>query len=250
MNWAFPLLAVVLAYAIGSLSFAVIISRCMGLNDPRSYGSGNPGATNVLRSGNKKAAILTLLSDALKGFFPVLAVVLLQERLGWNPAVAAWVALAAFLGHLWPVFFNFQGGKGVATAAGVLLALEPLLGAGVLATWLLVAYATRYSSLAAIVAALSVPFYQLLFWGPSATTLALVPMSLLLIWRHEGNIRKLLAGKESKIGQKASGASASSATTSAEPASHHAQYVQHQKAHKTPHAHSKSPKSHHPKGKH
>jgi len=224
MNWAFPLLAVVLAYAIGSLSFAVIISQCMGLNDPRSYGSGNPGATNVLRSGNKKAAILTLVLDALKGFFPVLAVVLLQERLGWSQATASWVALAAFLGHLWPVFFKFQGGKGVATAAGALLALEPLLGAGVLATWLLVAYATRYSSLAAIVAALSVPLYQLLFWGPSATTLALVPMSLLLIWRHEGNIRKLLAGKESKIGQKA-------------PQAPHEQLNKH-------------PKPHHPKGKH
>lgn len=203
MNLAVSLATIVVAYLIGSLSFAVIVSRVMGLNDPRSYGSGNPGATNVLRSGNKKAALLTLAFDALKGYVPVLAVLLLQPQLGVGETTVGLVGLAAFLGHLWPVFFRFQGGKGVATAAGVLLALNPALGAATLATWLIVAYATRYSSLAAIMAAAFVPFYQMLIWGPSGVLLALIPMCLLLVWRHEGNIRKLLKGTESKIGQKA-----------------------------------------------
>ncbi|TDM09828.1 MAG: glycerol-3-phosphate acyltransferase [Ideonella sp. MAG2] len=200
------LIAVLVAYAIGSLSFAVIVSRLMGLNDPRSYGSGNPGATNVLRSGNRKAAILTLVFDALKGYLPVLAALWLMPRFGWGEATVAFVGLAAFLGHLWPVFFNFQGGKGVATAAGVLLAINPVLGAATLATWLIVAFFTRYSSLAAIVAALFAPFYQLLIWGPSLQVLPIAVMSLLLVWRHEANIRKLMAGTESRIGQKAAGA--------------------------------------------
>lgn len=239
MNTALPLLAIVLAYLIGSLSFAVIVSRVMGLNDPRSYGSGNPGATNVLRSGNKKAAILTLLLDAFKGAVPVLLVRSLETPLGWGPDLAAWAGLAAFIGHLWPVFFKFKGGKGVATAAGVLLALEPGLGLLTLFTWLAIAYTTRYSSLAAIMAALSVPLYQMLIWGASATSLALVPMCLLLVWRHEGNIRKLFAGEESKIGQKANGAAPAAQET---PPSHHAQYMQHKKTH--PHH------SHTHKGKH
>jgi glycerol-3-phosphate acyltransferase PlsY len=199
----FPLLAILAGYLIGSLSFAVIVSRLMGLSDPRSYGSGNPGATNVLRSGNKAAAILTLLFDALKGYVPVLLVLGYGQRFGMEEGTAALVGLAAFIGHLWPVFFRFQGGKGVATAAGVLLAINPLLGAATLATWLIVAYFTRYSSLAAIVAALFAPFYQMLIWGGGPVVLAVGLMGLMLVWRHEANIRKLMAGTESKLGQKA-----------------------------------------------
>jgi glycerol-3-phosphate acyltransferase PlsY len=196
-------LAIGAAYLVGSLSFAVIISRLMGLADPRSYGSGNPGATNVLRSGNKAAALLTLAFDVLKGYLPVMAALLWQERLGLGPFAIALVGLAAFLGHLWPVYFRFQGGKGVATAAGVLLALNPVLGAATLASWLLIALFFRYSSLASLVAAAFAPFFQLLIWGVKPAMLCIVPMSLLLVWRHGPNIRKLLAGTESKIGQKA-----------------------------------------------
>ena len=195
-------LVVVASYLVGSLSFAVLISRWMGLADPRSYGSGNPGATNVLRSGNKAAALLTLAFDALKGYVPVLAALLLQERLKLGPFTIALVGLAAFLGHLWPVFFRFQGGKGVATAAGVLMALNPVLGAATLASWLLIAVFFRYSSLASLVAAVFAPFFQLLIWGMKPAMLCIVPMSLLLVWRHGANIRKLLAGTESKIGKK------------------------------------------------
>jgi len=196
-------LAIGAAYLVGSLSFAVIISRLMGLADPRSYGSGNPGATNVLRSGNKAAALLTLAFDVLKGYLPVMVALLWQERLGLGPFAIALVGLAAFLGHLWPVYFRFQGGKGVATAAGVLLALNPVLGAATLASWLLIAVFFRYSSLASLVAAAFAPFFQLLIWGVKPAMLCIVPMSLLLVWRHGPNIRKLLAGTESKIGQKA-----------------------------------------------
>ncbi len=205
MNPVASALAVIAAYLIGSLSFAVIVSRVMGLSDPRSYGSKNPGATNVLRSGNKLAAILTLALDALKGYVPVFAALLLAPRFGFGEGTVAWVGLAAFVGHLWPLFFRFKGGKGVATAAGVLLALNPWLGVATLATWLIIAFFFRYSSLASLVAALFAPFYQLLIWGPGPTVLPLVLMSLLLVWRHEGNIRKLLAGTESRIGQKAAG---------------------------------------------
>ncbi|EGJ09834.1 MULTISPECIES: glycerol-3-phosphate 1-O-acyltransferase PlsY [Rubrivivax] len=211
--------AILAAYLLGSLSFAVLVSRTMGLADPRSYGSGNPGATNVLRSGNKKAALMTLLFDALKGYLPVLAVVLFGARWGLAPTVAAFVGLAAFVGHLWPVFFRFQGGKGVATAAGALLGLNPALGAAVLAVWLLVAFTTRYSSLASIAAAFCAPLVQALVWGVDLSMLAIVGMSLLLVWRHEGNIRKLLAGTESKIGQKAAPA-ASHTKASAHPPRH------------------------------
>jgi glycerol-3-phosphate acyltransferase PlsY len=199
-------LAVLAGYLIGSLSFAVIVSRLMGLSDPRSYGSKNPGATNVLRSGNKAAAILTLALDALKGYVPVVAALLLGPKFGWGEATVAWVGLAAFLGHLWPVFFRFQGGKGVATAAGVLMALNPWLGLATLASWLIIAVFFRYSSLASIVAALFAPFYQLLIWGVEPAVLPITVMSLLLVWRHEGNIRKLLSGTESRIGQKATAA--------------------------------------------
>lgn len=196
------LAAIVVAYLIGSLSFAVIVSRGFGLADPRSYGSKNPGATNVLRSGHRAAAILTLLLDALKGFVPVWLALLWSSRFGWGETTIAFVGLAAFLGHLWPVFFRFAGGKGVATAAGVLLAFNPWLGLATLATWGIIALFFRYSSLASIVAAAFAPFYQLLIWGPSPLALAIVPMSLLLVWRHSGNIRKLLKGTESKLGQK------------------------------------------------
>ena len=202
-------LATLLAYLVGSLSFAVIVSRAMGLNDPRSYGSGNPGATNVLRSGNRAAAGLTLAFDVLKGYLPVLLVWLYGERFGLGEGTLGLVGLAAFLGHLWPVFFRFQGGKGVATAAGVLLALNPWLGLATLASWLIIAGFFRYSSLASIVAAAFAPFYQLLIWGAEPMALAIGVMSLLLIWRHEGNIRKLIAGTESRIGHKpAAGAAA------------------------------------------
>jgi glycerol-3-phosphate acyltransferase PlsY len=201
--WFWSLVAIVAAYLIGSLSFAVIVSRAMGLSDPRSYGSKNPGATNVLRSGNRAAAILTLVFDALKGYVPVVAATLLAPRLGFGPITVAFVALAAFAGHLWPLFFGFKGGKGVATAAGVLLGINPLLGAATLATWIIIAVFFRYSSLASIVAALFAPLYQLLIWGPEPSALAVAAMSLLLVWRHTGNIQKLMAGTESKIGQKA-----------------------------------------------
>jgi glycerol-3-phosphate acyltransferase PlsY len=197
-----PLIAALAAYLIGSLSFAVLVSRAMGLGDPRSYGSGNPGATNVLRSGNKGAAVLTLVLDALKGFLPVWAVAAFGGHWGLGEGTAALVGVAAFLGHLWPVFFEFKGGKGVATAAGVLMGLNPWLGVGTLVTWLMIAYFFRYSSLAALISALFAPFYQLLIWGPGPTAIAAGVMGLLLIWRHSANIQKLLNGTESKLGQK------------------------------------------------
>ena len=203
MQSLLPLLAALAAYLVGSLSFAVIISRLMGLNDPRTYGSGNPGATNVLRSGNKTAAILTLVFDALKGYVPVLLVVIYGPAYGLGEGTAALVGLAAFLGHLWPVFFRFQGGKGVATAAGVLLGLNPWLGLATLLTWVIIAGFFRYSSLAAIVSAAFAPFYQLLIWGGGPIAGAVAVMGLLLIWRHSANIQKLLKGTESKLGQKA-----------------------------------------------
>jgi glycerol-3-phosphate acyltransferase PlsY len=202
------LAAIVAAYLVGSLSFAVILSRLFGLADPRSYGSKNPGATNVLRSGHRAAAMLTLALDALKGYLPVVLALLFAPRFGWGETTVAFVGLAAFLGHLWPVFFRFAGGKGVATAAGVLLGFNPWLGAATLLTWVIIAAFFRYSSLASIVSALFAPFYQLLIWEASPIALAIAVMSLLLIWRHSGNIRKLLAGTESKLGQKAATAAA------------------------------------------
>ncbi|MEO8154987.1 MAG: glycerol-3-phosphate 1-O-acyltransferase PlsY [Rhizobacter sp.] len=201
-TYLYPALAVLAAYLIGSLSFAVIVSRVMGLSDPRSYGSGNPGATNVLRSGNRTAAILTLVFDALKGFVPVILVQQLGKPYGLHEGTVAMVGLAAFLGHLWPLFFRFQGGKGVATAAGVLLAFNPWLGLATMLTWIIIAVFFRYSSLAAIVAAAFAPFYQLLIWDAGPVVGAIVVMSLLLIWRHSANIQKLFAGTESRLGQK------------------------------------------------
>ena len=209
MSWTgflAPLGAVGAAYLIGSLSFAVIISRLMGLADPRSYGSGNPGATNVLRSGHRGAAIMTLAFDVLKGYVPVFLALWLGGPFGLGPLTVAAVGLAAFVGHLWPVFFRFQGGKGVATAAGVLLALNPLLAAATLASFALIVGFTRYVSLGSIVAAVFAPFFQLLIWGAEPALLTLVPMGLLLIWRHQGNIRKLLAGTESRLGQRVTSA--------------------------------------------
>jgi glycerol-3-phosphate acyltransferase PlsY len=195
-------LAVLAAYLIGSLSFAVIVSRGMGLEDPRRYGSGNPGATNVLRSGNRTAALLTLAFDALKGYVPVLLALVFGPRYGLGEVTVAFVGLAAFVGHLWPVFFGFKGGKGVATAAGVLMALNPWLGAATLLTWLIVALFFRYASLASIAAAVFAPFYQLLGWGVAPMLLAICAMSLLLLWRHQPNMRKLFAGTESRLGAK------------------------------------------------
>ena len=207
----FLLLAVVAGYLIGSLSFAVIVSRLMGLSDPRSYGSGNPGATNVLRSGNKAAAILTLVFDALKGYVPVLLVLKFGAPYGLEEGSAALVGLAAFIGHLWPVFFKFVGGKGVATAAGVLLAINPWLGLAVLAVWIAMAVVFRYSSLASLSAAVAAPLLQMLVWGVGPELPAIALMSLLLIWRHSANIRKLMAGTESKLGQKAAPSAAAPA---------------------------------------
>ncbi|HZW76200.1 MAG TPA: glycerol-3-phosphate 1-O-acyltransferase PlsY, partial [Caldimonas sp.] len=186
-----PSLAVLAAYLVGSLSFAVIVSRVMGLSDPRTYGSGNPGATNVLRSGSKKAAILTLVLDALKGYVPVLLAVQLGPRYGLGEGTVALVALAAFLGHLYPVFFRFRGGKGVATAAGTLFGIDPLLGAATLATWIIIAAFFRYSSLAAVVSAVFAPFYDFLIWGGGPEAAAITVMALLLLWRHRLNIKRL-----------------------------------------------------------
>ena len=194
------LAAVAAAYLIGSLSFAVIVSKFYGLDDPRSYGSGNPGATNVLRSGRKKAAALTLLGDALKGLVAVLLARWLQSHFGLADEVVAAVAVAVLAGHMWPLFFGFKGGKGVATAGGVLLALNPLHGLAVLATWLAVAFLTRYSSLAAITAAFMAPIYWQLFYGIDARALVILFIAALLVWRHRENINRLLKGKESKIG--------------------------------------------------
>ena len=220
--------AVLAAYLLGSLSFAVIVSRVMGLADPRSYGSKNPGAANVLRSGNRKAAVMTLAFDALKGYVPVLLAWVYGPRIGLGETTVALVGLAAFLGHLWPVFFGFKGGKGVATAAGVLLGLNPWLGLATLATWIIIAAFTRYSSLAALVAAVFAPFYQVLIWGGGPIAVAVFVMGALLVWRHRANIQKLLNGTESKLGQKASGAA---------PAVKHAAHHPHGHSHKHSHKH-------------
>ncbi|WP_186116163.1 glycerol-3-phosphate 1-O-acyltransferase PlsY [Burkholderia gladioli] len=195
------LIATIVAYLIGSVSFAVVVSALMGLADPRSYGSKNPGATNVLRSGNKKAAVLTLLGDAFKGW---LAVWLVRHfGIGGELGVAL-AAIAVFLGHLYPIFFRFQGGKGVATAAGVLLAISPALGIATLLSWLVIAFCFRYSSFAALVAAVFAPIFDVWLFGTrdNPVAWAVLAMSLLLIWRHRANISKLLKGQESRIGDK------------------------------------------------
>lgn len=205
-----PLSVVVLAYLLGSLSFAVIVSKFMGLSDPRSYGSKNPGATNVLRSGNKKAAVLTLLFDAVKGCVPVAVLLQYGEAYGLTEGVAAAAGLAAFLGHLYPVFFKFEGGKGVATALGVLMGISPLLGLAVAITWLGIAWYSRYSSLAALLAAVLAPvYYAMAADGPlwdfnGAIFGMLCVMGILLVWRHRDNVNRLLAGTETKLGAKKS----------------------------------------------
>ena len=200
-------LATLAAYLLGSLSFAVIVSRVMGLSDPRSYGSKNPGATNVLRTGSKPAAIATLLLDALKGWLPVALVVWHGERFGLQEGTVALVGLAAFLGHLYPVFFRFQGGKGVATALGVLFGVDWVLGLAVALTWLIIAFFFRYSSLASLVAAVFAPVYYLFgnglaWYADKRIALALGVMALLLFWRHRENIGRLAQGKESRLGSK------------------------------------------------
>lgn len=196
------LLVCLAAYLIGSLSFAVIVSKMMGLPDPHTYGSGNPGATNVLRSGSKKAAILTLLLDAAKGWLAVYLAKWVAPALDLNEWAIAGVALAVFLGHLFPVFYQFAGGKGVATAAGVLLAVNPWLGLATLITWVAVAACFRYSSLAALMAAIFAPMYTFWLFGTKPMIWAVLVMCALLIWRHKANIQKLMAGQESRIGRK------------------------------------------------
>ena len=203
----YPVLAIALGYLLGSLSFAVIISRIMGLSDPRTYGSKNPGATNVLRSGNRAAAALTLLLDAAKGWLAVMLADWLGRPYGLQEGSMALTGLAAFVGHVYPIFFRFAGGKGVATALGVLLGISPLLGLATAATWLLVAWLFRYSSLAALIAALMAPAYYVLGEGlawylNARVMLALSAMSVLLLYRHAENIGRLVRGTESRMGRK------------------------------------------------
>ncbi len=202
---AFPMLTiafVIAAYLLGSISFAVVTSKAFGIADPRTYGSGNPGATNVLRSGKKAAAALTLFGDAAKGWLAVFIAIKFAPHDQSGLLLVALVALAVFLGHVFPVFLKFQGGKGVATALGVLLALNVWMGLAVLATWLLMAVVFRYSSLSALVAAIAAPIYAMIFHLPIELVIATAIMSLLLLWRHKSNIQNLMTGKESKIGSK------------------------------------------------
>lgn len=194
-------IAVVAAYLLGSVSFAVVVSRAMGLADPRSYGSGNPGATNVLRTGNRTAAVLTLAGDALKGLVAVLA----ARALGVSDGALAAVAVAVFAGHLWPVFHGFAGGKGVATAAGVLLGLWWPLGLATLATWIVILAFFRYSSLSALVAAVFAPFFCLLVFDRGAIAIAVTTIAALLVWRHRANLARLVAGTEPRVGRRSSG---------------------------------------------
>jgi len=196
------LIFVALAYLLGSVSFAVLMSRAFGLADPRSYGSGNPGATNVLRSGKKIAAALTLLGDAAKGWLAVYLAIRFAPHNGDGLLLISFVTLAVFLGHVFPIFLKFKGGKGVATALGILLALSIWMGLAVLAIWILVAVVFRYSSLAALLAATAAPIIAMLIHLRPELVLTTAIMSMLLIWRHKNNISNLLGGKESKIGRK------------------------------------------------
>jgi len=193
-------LAAIAAYLIGSISFAVVISKLFGLADPRTYGSKNPGATNVLRSGNKAAAALTLLGDGFKGWLAVWLAQYYGAQYGIDDSGIALVSITVFIGHLWPLYSRFVGGKGVATMFGVLLGLNVWLGVAALITWLVIAYAFRYSSLAALVSAVFAPFYYGLLFGTDVKLLAVLLMSGLLLYRHRQNIANLMAGKESRIG--------------------------------------------------
>jgi glycerol-3-phosphate acyltransferase PlsY len=207
VNTLYPIAAVLAAYLLGSLAFAVLVSKAMGLSDPRTFGSKNPGATNVLRSGSKPAAVITLLLDALKGLVPVLLVKIYGKPYGMEEGTMALVGLAAFLGHLYPVFFRFQGGKGVATFIGVVFGIHWILGVATGLTWLIIAFFFRYSSLASLVAAVFAPVYYLLgdrmwWYAEKPVAVALFTMALLLGWRHRLNIERLLEGKEARLGAK------------------------------------------------
>ena len=211
MNYSLELLVIPIAYLIGSISFAVVVSKCMRLPDPHSYGSGNPGATNVLRTGNKLAAILTLIGDALKGYLAVmLARVLLGDE-SLSSTLNSWllcgVVIAVFLGHLFPIFHGFKGGKGVATACGILFGINWILGLATLGTWVIVAIFMRYSSLAALAAAVFGPIYFIFLFGFQPMAISLVLVCSLLIWRHRSNIKNLVNGSESQIGSKKKGQS-------------------------------------------
>ena len=206
MDSNLALLLIPAAYLIGSISFAVVVSKCMRLPDPHTYGSGNPGATNVLRTGNKLAAVLTLIGDALKGYIAVmLARVLLGDE-SLTSTLGSWVlcgvVVAVFLGHLFPIFHGFKGGKGVATACGILFGINWILGAATLSTWIIVAMFMRYSSLAALSAAVFGPIYFVFLFGLQPMGVALLVVCILLIWRHRSNIHNLMNGTESRIGSK------------------------------------------------
>ena len=206
MNYFLELLLIPIAYLIGSISFAVVVSKCMRLPDPHSYGSGNPGATNVLRTGNKLAAVLTLIGDALKGFLAVMLARMLLGDTSLTSTLNSWllcgVVIAVFLGHLFPIFHGFKGGKGVATACGILFGINWILGVATLSTWIIVATFMRYSSLAALAAAVFGPIYFVFLFGFQPMVIALAIICALLIWRHRSNIRNLMNGTESRIGSK------------------------------------------------
>jgi glycerol-3-phosphate acyltransferase PlsY len=208
MNLTLDLLIVPIAYLIGSVSFAVVVSKCMRLPDPHSYGSGNPGATNVLRSGNKLAAVLTLIGDALKGYVAVMLARILLSDDSFSSSMNSWllcgVVVAVFLGHLFPIFHGFKGGKGVATACGILFGINWILGIATLSTWIIVAVFLRYSSLAALAAAVFGPVYFVFLFGFQPMGIALLMICALLIWRHRSNIANLLNGSEARIGAKGS----------------------------------------------
>lgn len=211
MNSTLDLLLIPIAYLIGSISFAVVVSKCMRLPDPHSYGSGNPGATNVLRTGNKLAAVLTLIGDALKGYLAVMLARILLGDESLTSTLNSWllcgVVIAVFLGHLFPIFHGFKGGKGVATACGILFGINWILGLATLGTWIIVAMFMRYSSLAALAAAVFGPIYFIFLFGFQPMGIALLVVCLLLIWRHRSNIHNLINGKESRIGSKKKGQS-------------------------------------------
>jgi glycerol-3-phosphate acyltransferase PlsY len=202
MSFLYLAFAFVLAYLLGSIPFAVVVSRSFGLADPRSYGSGNPGATNVLRSGNKFAAALTLFGDGFKGWLAIFLARKFGADFGWNDNLVALIGLAAFFGHLFPIFLKFKGGKGVATAAGVLLGINLGLGLGVLATWIVVVLVFRYSSLGALIAAAAAPLFAGLSSGFDFSVMVVGIMSLALIGKHWANLQRLMAGTEPKLGSK------------------------------------------------